>query len=50
MDEAAGAPLPRKGMIPRAENGKMIPHLVSRRKGAATEIAKQEEIPLATGK
>ncbi len=34
VDEAAGAPLPRKGMIPRAENRKMIPHPVGGRKGA----------------
>ena len=39
VDEAAGAPLPRKDMIPRAENREMTPHPVGGRKGAATEIA-----------
>ena len=34
VDEAAGAPLPRKGMIPRVENVKMIPYLAFERKGA----------------
>ncbi len=34
VDEAARAPLPRKGMIPRAENVKMIPYSVDERKRA----------------